>query len=157
MPRRDRHSVTAGLRANAYGYLALAVSAAATTPLALFLNDMSADQLAAGHWANYWSSIQGSGVATSLLAGVAGGVIVSSRMKVLGTGVMVALALIPSMALIGMGLASGLPDLALGASGRWLVEVICVMAGGGSIIVLRRKLLHRRRPERGQTPVRPVP
>ena len=44
---------------------------------------------------------------TSLLAGVAGGVIVSSRMKVLATGVMVALAIIPSMALVGMGLVTG--------------------------------------------------
>ena len=150
----DRHSATAGLRATAYGYLVLAVSAAVVTPLALYLNDMSADQLAAGHWTNYWSEIKASGIATSLLAGVAGGVIVSSRMKVLGTGVMVALALIPSMALIGMGLVSGLPDLALGAAGRWLVEVICVIVGGGSIIVLKRKLLHRRRPADGEASVR---
>ena len=143
----DRHSMTAGLRSNAYGYLALAVSAAVMTPLALALNNMGADQLAAGYWANYWSETKASGIVTSLLAGIAGGVIVSSRMKVLGTGVMVALALIPSMALVGMGLAAGLPDLALGAAGRWLVDVICVIVGGGSIMVLKRKLLHRRRPE----------
>lgn len=48
--------------------------------------NMSADQLAAGHRANYWSEIKRSGIATSLLAG---SVIVSSRMKILGTGVMV--------------------------------------------------------------------
>jgi hypothetical protein len=134
----DRHSMTAGLRSNAYGYLALALSAAIMTPLALFLNNKGVDQLAAGYWVNYWSSVRASGVATSLLAGIAGGVIVSSRMKVLGTGVMVALALIPSMALIGIGLASGLPDVALGAFKRWLVEVICVLFGGGSILALKR-------------------
>ena len=151
----DRHSVTAGLRANAYGYLVLAVSAAVVTPLALYVNSMGADQLAASYWANYWSEIKASGIATSLLAGIAGGVIVSSRMKVLGTGVMVALALIPSMALIGMGLTAGLYDLALGAAARWLVEVACVILGGGSIIALKRKLLHRRgrrnRPLPGRT------
>ena len=54
--------------------------------------------------------IERSGVATSLLAGIAGGVIVSSRMKVLATGVMVALALVPSMALIGMSLAPLMPN-----------------------------------------------
>ncbi|NDV88972.1 DUF389 domain-containing protein, partial [Aurantimonas aggregata] len=99
--------------------------------------------------ANYWSSIQGSGVATSILAGVAGGVIVSSRMKVLATGVMVALALIPSMALIGMGLAMGNMELAGGAAARWAVEVACVLFGGGAILVAKRLLLHRRRPLRG--------
>jgi uncharacterized membrane protein len=141
-----RHSVTAGLRANAYGHLVLAVAAAVVTPLALFLNKMSVNQLTATHWANYWSKIKASGIATSLLAGLAGGVMVSSRMKGLGTGVMVALALIPSMALIGMDLTEGLTNLAFGTAERWLVEVVCVVIGGGSIIVVKRKLLHPRRP-----------
>jgi hypothetical protein len=79
-----------------------------------------------------------------LLAGIAGGVIVPSRMKVLGPGVMVALALIPSMAIVGMGRALGLTDLALGAASRWVVEVLCVVAGGGVIILLKRKVVHRR-------------
>ncbi|MCF6371283.1 DUF389 domain-containing protein, partial [Rhizobium halophilum] len=84
-----------------------------------------------------------SGIATSLLAGLAGGIIVSSRMKVLGTGVMVALALIPAMALVGMGLATGLPHLVLGGASRWVAEVLCVLVGGGLIILLKRKLLFR--------------
>jgi hypothetical protein len=75
----------------------------------------------------------------------AGGVVVSSRMKVLATGAMVALAIIPSMALIGMGLAMGNLELALGAFGRWSVEVGCLILGDGSIMVLKWTLLHRRR------------
>ncbi|MFD1911085.1 DUF389 domain-containing protein [Halodurantibacterium flavum] len=140
----DRHSATAGLKGTAYGYLVLAVTAAAVTPLALTLNDLGADELAAGYWAKYWSETRPAGVATSLLAGVAGGIIVSSRLKVLGTGVMVALALIPTMTLIGMGLATGLPDMVWGAAGRWVVEMLCVIVGGGAILALKRKLLHRR-------------
>lgn len=143
------HSVTAGLRALAYGYLILAVAAAATTPLALVFNDMTAAQMEAEYWVQYWSGVQPGGVATSLLAGIAGGVIVSSRMKVLGTGVMVALALIPSMALIGMGLAAGLPGVSLGAAGRWLVEVVCVLVGGGGVLAVKRSILHRRQPAHG--------
>jgi hypothetical protein len=142
----DRHSVTAGLKSTGLGYLALAASAAIAVLVALPLNGMSTDQLAERYWANYWSSVQGSGIATSLLAGIAGGVIVSSRMKVLATGVMVALAIIPSMALIGMGIVSGNPDLALGAAARWAVDAGCVIVGGGSIMVFKRTLLHRRRP-----------
>ncbi|MFC7704217.1 DUF389 domain-containing protein [Plastorhodobacter daqingensis] len=140
----DRHSAIAGVKSTALGYLALALAAGLATPLALAVNDMEAAQLAQGYWANYWSGIQAGGVATSFLAGIAGGVIVSSRLKVLATGVMVALAIIPGMALIGMGLASGNPDIALGAAGRWAVEVACVILGGGAILLLKRVTLHRR-------------
>jgi hypothetical protein len=142
----DRHSIGAGLKSSAAGYGVLALSAGVAVWVALPLNDMTAEQLREGYWANYWSSIKGSGVATSLLAGIAGGLIVSSRMKVLATGVMVALALIPSMALIGMGLAFSNLDLALGGAARWVVEVLCVLIGGGSIMALKKTLLHRRKP-----------
>ncbi|HEV7436257.1 MAG TPA: DUF389 domain-containing protein [Pseudorhizobium sp.] len=142
----DRQSVVAGCKSAAAGYLVLAVAAGLAMLVALPLNGKAAADLADGYWANYWSSIAGSGVATSLLAGIAGGVIVSSRMKVLATGVMVALALIPSMALIGMGVAAADLDLAGGAAARWAVEVACVLFGGGAILVAKWFLLHRRRP-----------
>ena len=79
--------------------------------------------------------------------------IVSSRMKVLATGVMVALALVPIMALIGMGVATLDLDLALGAARRWGVEALCVIFGGGSVLVLKRALLHRWRSAHGSAVV----
>lgn len=139
----DRHSVSAGIWSTFLGYLALAVAAGIATPVALSFAKLGAGELAQGYWANYWSGIKPEGVATSALAGVAGGIIVSSRLKVLATGVMVALALIPSMALVGMGLATGNTALALGAAGRWLVEAGCVIFGGGAIILIKRRR-HRR-------------
>jgi hypothetical protein len=140
----DRHSAVAGLKATVLGYLILAVFAGVTVLVALPLTGKTAAALADGYWANYWSSIAGEGIATSLLAGIAGGVIVSSRMKVLATGVMVALAIVPSTALIGMGLSTGNLNLAAGAVARWAVEAGCVLVGGGSIMVAKRFLLHRR-------------
>ena len=74
----DRHSVVAGLKATGAGYLVLAISAAVAVLAALPMSGKTAAALADGYWANYWSGIQGSGVATALLAGIAGGVIVSS-------------------------------------------------------------------------------
>jgi hypothetical protein len=71
--------------------------------------------------------------------------------------VMVALALVPSMALIGMGVATLDPGLALGAAGRWGVEALCVIFGGGSILALKRALLHRRRSAHGSAAVDPMP
>lgn len=111
----------------------------------MYLQDVSAAELADRHWAQYWSKVEASGIVVSLFAGVAGGVIVSTRMKVLATGVMVALALIPSMALVGMGLATGNLSLAAGGLTRWAVEVACVLIGGGVVIAFKRRLLHRRR------------
>ncbi|WP_164876164.1 DUF389 domain-containing protein [Falsirhodobacter deserti] len=139
----DRHSTRAGLRSTALGYAALAIAAAAATPVALAATGTSAEDLAQAYWANYWSSIKADGLATSVLAGVAGGIIVSSRLKVLATGVMVALALIPSMALVGMGLATGNTEMMLNAAGRWAVEAACVIFAGGAVIMAKRRR-HRR-------------
>lgn len=142
----DRHSVRASLISMTLGYFALCAAAAAVAPLALLFAGVGREALASLEWAAYWSRIEPGGVATSIFAGIAGGVIVASRMKILATGVMVALALVPSAALVGMGLAVGDGTLALGAAARWLVEAACVTVGGGLIIVLKRSLLHRRRP-----------
>lgn len=142
----DRHSIRASLISMTLGYLSLCAAAATVLPLALMFAGIGGEELGSLEWAGYWSSILPGGIATSLLAGVAGGVIVASRMKILATGVMVALALVPSAALIGMGLAVGDLSLALGAAARWSVEAGCVIAGGGSVTLLKRTVLHRRRP-----------
>jgi hypothetical protein len=140
-----KHGPGAGLRSSVAGYLALTIGAAAVLPFALYLQDRAAADLPGLHWAGYWSSIQASGVAVSLLAGVAGATIVSARLAVFATGVMVALALVPSMALVGVGLASGNPGLAFGGLLRWSVEVLCVLGAGAAVLALKRRFLHRRR------------
>jgi uncharacterized membrane protein len=76
---------------------------------------------------------------------VAGATIVSARLTVFATGVMVALALVPSMALVGMGLASGNPGLALGGSAAVGTAVLCVLVAGGTVLAIKRRFLHRRR------------
>ncbi|WP_372617487.1 DUF389 domain-containing protein [Falsiroseomonas sp.] len=140
-----RHAAGAGLRSSLAGYLAMAAGAAAALPLALLLQGRAAADLPGLHWAGYWSSVQASGIAVSLVAGVAGATIVSARLTVFATGVMVALALVPSMALVGVGLASGNPGLALGGLLRWGVEVLCVLLAGGTVLALKRRFLHHRR------------
>lgn len=139
----DRHSVGAGLRSTLLGYAILAAAAAIATPFALAIANINGEELAQRFWADYWTNIKLDGVVTSALAGIAGGIIVSSRLKVLATGVMVALAFVPSMALVGMGFASGNVSIVVGASGRWAVEAICVIFGGGTVILMKRRR-HRR-------------
>lgn len=140
-----RHGAREGLRSVVAGYLALAAGAAAALPLALLLEGRTAEELPELHWAAYWSSLQASGVVVSLFAGAAGATIMSGRLTVFATGVMVALALVPSMALVGMGLASGNLALALGGLLRWGTEVCCVLVAGGAVLALKRRILHHRR------------
>lgn len=81
-------------------------------------------------------------VLISFLAGTAGGFIITTRMKVLATGVMVLLALVPSIGLVGAGLALGEWDLAGGALVRWLADVACILLGGGGVIAAKRAIFH---------------
>lgn len=139
-----RYSVRAGIRSTVVGYVLVALGAALGMAAAMPLQGTTAAGLTDLHWVDYWSKITATGVLTSFLAGIAGGVITSSRQTVFATGVMVALALVPSMALVGMGLGSANPGLALDALARWGVEAFCVISAGGTTLALKRWLLHRR-------------
>lgn len=139
-----RYGMKAGIRSACAGYLLLALGAVLGMALALALHKNTISDLPHLHWVAYWSKVEATGIATALLAGIAGGVITSSRQTVFSTGVMVALALVPSMALVGMGLGSGNPGLALQALARWVVEVLCVLSAGGLTLAAKRWLLHRR-------------
>lgn len=140
-----RYGARAGLRASLAGYLALAAGAAAAAPVALWLQGQGGAALQDLHWVGYWSRIEPGGVVVSLIAGAAGATIVSARLTVFATGVMVALALVPSMALVGLGLASGNLGIAWGGVLRWTVELACVLAAGGLVLAVKRRSLHHRR------------
>lgn len=104
-----RRGVKTGIQSTLAGYLLLAFGAALGMALALPLDGKAAADLPDLHWVGYWSKVEATGVATSLLAGIAGGVITTSRQTVFATGVMIALALVPSMALVGMALPPACP------------------------------------------------
>lgn len=134
-----------GLAATAAGYAALAAGAAA---MALLLR-----ALGAGHggtldgllWVGYWTSPSASGVAVAVVAGIAGAVVVTSRRTLFATGVMIALALVPGIAILGAGLAYGEPGTALRGLGRWATDAVCVLAAAGTVLAVKRAVLHRRR------------
>ncbi|MCB5177525.1 DUF389 domain-containing protein [Microvirga lenta] len=140
-----RYGPGAGLRSTLAGYLALAIGAAAAAPVALLLQNRTGAELPDLQWAGYWSSVQVSGIAVSLIAGAAGATIVSARLTVFATGVMVALALVPAMALVGLGGATGNLGLAFSGILRWGVEVFCVLVAGGAVLAIKRRVLHDRR------------
>lgn len=121
------------------GYSALLLGAAVAT---LLLNGLGPEPLpgASSYYApanklsQYWSSFSASSILTSVFAGVAGGLLMAAKKSVLASGVMVALALVPSAALIAVGVVEGQFDLAQDAALRFLADVLIVF--GCSLLVL---------------------
>ena len=129
--------VLAGYLAVAAGGAIGAASAAWADP-ALHLSTMFD-----GHWVQYWTSFSRTGVIIAVIAGLAGAIVVNSHQTVFATGVMIALALIPAMAIFGAGIAAGEFALALRGLGRWGVDAACVLAGCLLVFGLKRALLRR--------------
>jgi len=61
-------------------------------------------------------------------------------------GALIALALIPAAAMIGMALAAGQPALMYQGAERLGVDILLIIAVGTLIVLLKQLLVHRRRP-----------
>jgi uncharacterized membrane protein len=92
---------------------------------------------------SYWSNITPMSELVSLVASVGGALLIASNRAVLTAGVMVGLALVPGATLIGIGIGTGLPDLAFTGLQRWLLELANVLVGSllvfGTIRLLRQR------------------
>jgi hypothetical protein len=134
-----------GLVSTFVGYLMLAIGSAIGFLLAMTMAPAPSGNVLDQHWIEFWSSFSWAGVLTALLAGLAGSAVVTSRETVFATGVMVALALIPSMAILGLGLAAGDLELAMRGLARWALEAFLVLLAAGAGILGKQALLHRRK------------
>lgn len=141
---RSGHTVRTGLMAVALGYALLAGGAAAGALALYLLGEHPPADLTSRGGVLFWTTLNPSGVLVALAAGTAGAIVVSSRRTVFAAGVMVALALVPSASLVGMGLVLGQPDIALQGLGRWSVEVACVLLAGAVVMGAKRATLHAR-------------
>jgi hypothetical protein len=92
----------------------------------------------------FWSTPSWAGLTTSAVAAVCGGLLVSLNRTVLTAGVMVALALVPTAALVPMALVGGDLVLAGQALARFLVEVALVLGGSAVVFTYKRRRDGRR-------------
>jgi uncharacterized membrane protein len=97
-----------------------------------------------GTWVAYWTTVKPTSFVVAFAAGLAGAVVINSHQTVFATGVMIALALIPGMAIFGAGLAAGEVAPALQGLLRWSVDAGCVIAACLLVFGLKRALLGRR-------------
>lgn len=138
-----------GLTDLALGYLTLVAAAAASSLLMQLigkggLGDGSSTYLRDGSLIAFWTTITPEGIAVSVAAALAGAILLVENRTLLTAGVMIALALIPTATLVGVGVASG--DFSLAGAGllRWLIDVAIVafaaliILGWKSSSILRR-------------------
>ncbi|HEV2079709.1 MAG TPA: DUF389 domain-containing protein [Allosphingosinicella sp.] len=130
------------------GYAALAAGAACATLLLIALDKPplgeEASYLPAGTLISYWTSVTGPSVAVSVVSGVVGTILLATGRSVLTAGVMVALALVPGAALIGMGAVAGDLDTIAGGALRWAVDVAMVMLTSLAVLFWKRRAVHKR-------------
>lgn len=141
-PRRIAGS---GLISTIAGYLLLALGGLVSVLILQAVDPGRTADLETRSWVQFWSTLTPTGVVASTFAGAAGAVVISGQRSVLTTGVMIALALIPSMAIVGMGI--GVGDFALAGRGfvRWAVDAGLVVLLSALVLSLKRLYLRHHR------------
>lgn len=100
--------------------------------------------LQAGVLASYWTTITFPGLLATAVASIAGAVLLAANRSVLTAGVMIALALVPSAAIVGASLAIGDLSLAGQALLRWAADVAAVAVLSAAVFGWKRRTIHRR-------------
>jgi hypothetical protein len=94
---------------------------------------------------SYWTSISPPSVLITVIASLAGALLIATNRSVLTGGVMVALALVPTIAISGMGLVLGRLDLFWSGLGRWALEAVIVATASLAVFAWKLLRVQRRR------------
>lgn len=138
-------SARRGLVSALLGYALVALSGWITGLVLRLVDPASAETWMQGPWVAYWSSFSAGGIAASVFGAMAGAIVVTGHRSVLTTGVMIALALVPSITLVGLALSAGEIAIAGRAFARWAADAALVLTLATVVLGLKQRLLHRRR------------
>lgn len=137
-----------GLGDTAKGYISLVAGAAITTLVLELLgkNPVGGESsyLPSGVLISYWTSLTVPSVLVTVGASIAGAIIIATHRSVLTAGVMIALALIPSAAILAIGVVSGNADIALGGLRRWAVDAGIIAVLSGVVFLWKKRSVHKR-------------
>jgi hypothetical protein len=126
----------------AYGALTVGATVAAVSSALLGSSALDAGHpsyLASDSLVSYWTTTSWTGIAVGGVAAICGGLLISINRTVLTAGVMVALALVPSAAMVPISLVAGDPGMAVSALGRFAAEVGLVLGGSAIVFSLKRR------------------
>lgn len=140
-----RELIPSGFKSLLVGNLVMILGAALSTLVLEWWHPGMSNSFLDNQWVSFWSSITFTSLWVSAFGGIAGAVIISAQKSVLTTGVMVTLALIPSMSLVGMGAVAG--DIGLVGMGllRWAFDALLVTGMCWAVFALKHQFLHRHR------------
>lgn len=137
-----------GVKDTAIGYLVLILGATiASLILQLVGKDVitgSSSYLPIGVLLDYFTTVTVESLSVSVLASVIGALLILSNRTILTAGVMIALALVPSATITGMGLVGGEFEMAAKSFGRLLLEIVVVALFTGLVFILKRKIVFNR-------------
>jgi hypothetical protein len=131
-----------GLRHTAVAYAILAAGAFAAAALLQFSGGTETG--GGSSIVNYWTTFSLPGIATSMLASIAGAMLIAAHRALLTSGVMVALSLVPAAALACMAVVAGEWGLAGRAALRWVLEVGFVLGLSMLVFAWIRRQSRRR-------------
>lgn len=137
-----------GLRSALLGYLVIIVMAALSYLLLEATGAATLKNFVGNKEINKLANPTSLDILVSSCAAVAGVTMVASRRFALLAGPLIALALIPSAAMVGVSAAAGEADLVAQASLRLGIDVALVFVFGLIVAGLKQLLVHRRRPLR---------
>ena len=112
-----------------------------------FIEDVlpgTATYLDRGSLVDYWTGFSATSLTVSIFASFVGGIIIMSNKSILTAGVMVALALIPTGALVGMWLLEGNLESAGVSFLRLLAEIFIVALVTGGVFLWKKNSAHKR-------------
>ena len=85
-------------------------------------------------------------VLVSSFAALAGITMVVAYRRSVIAGPLIALAIVPAAAMVGVGLAAGSPTLAYQGAERFILDVVLIVAWGVVVVALKQVFVHRRKP-----------
>lgn len=138
-----------GMVGTVKGYSALVAGAALGTILLKAIGyapeTTQSTYLPTGALLSYWTSITVTSVLASAMAATAGAMLIIRQRSVLTAGVMIALALIPAAANVGIGLASWNTGLIASGLMRLVIEVLLVAVISLIVFFIKWKLVEKRK------------
>lgn len=130
------------------GYFSLILGSVAGAVILKLLNkDLlggTSSYLPPGVLVEYWSSITVVSIITSAFAAFAGGLVILSNKTLLTAGIMVALALIPTGSILGLGLVAGDYELAGKGAIRLVLEILIVALFSAAVFQWKKYTTQKR-------------
>jgi uncharacterized membrane protein len=137
-----------GVNDTAKGYISLVAGAAITTVILELLgkNAVSGESsyLSSGVLMSYWTSLTIPSILVTVIASIAGALIIATHRSVLTAGVMIALALVPSAAILAIGVVTGNADVALSGLRRWLIDAGSVSLFSAVVFLWKKSSVYKR-------------